>query len=191
MSEPTIIEFSRTPLWKRYIAIHEAGHAVAAWLNGAIEIEISLADEFRIAKLSDGKTSEDCLAVCAHNTPNAKHDLLIGMIISFAGVMAEHLYTGVEPVELLEKSGKSDARDILKSLDLHRKSGASENECECLYSRAYSLSLSLVRRYWWEIIALAKLTEHFNYVPSSKIRMLLTMFPSTSQRIDIMKELVS
>jgi hypothetical protein len=189
MSGGVIIEFSREPLWERSMAIHEAGHAVAAWLNGAVNIEISLADEFRIAKGSSGKISDDCRAVCFHDTYSARTYILVGMTILFAGVMAEHLYSEEDPKILLGKSGRGDAADIQKLLDEHRQSGATEDECQALYGRAYSLSLELVKRYWWEIIALAKLTENFNYIPYNKIRSLLGMFPSMNQGFNILKEL--
>ena len=40
----------------------------------------------------------------------------------------------------------------------------------------------MVKRYWWEIIALAKMTEHMSHVPNNKIGMLLSLFYSTSGR---------
>ena len=55
MSDGVIVEFSKSPMWDRNIAIHEAGHAMAAWFTGARQIEISIADEFRIARLANGK----------------------------------------------------------------------------------------------------------------------------------------
>ncbi|HHL3836731.1 TPA: hypothetical protein ACQ7GP_004393 [Klebsiella pneumoniae] len=35
MKNDTEIQLSKKPLWKRNIAIHEAGHALAAWLSGS------------------------------------------------------------------------------------------------------------------------------------------------------------
>lgn len=189
MSEAVIVEFSKKPLWEREVAIHEAGHAVAAWLGGAVNIEISLANEFRIAKLGSGAVTDECRAVCAHDTPNTNGNILLNMIIGFAGVMAEHRLTGKNPGDLLLKSGRSDVKDIRQKMNDHQLNGATEKECQQIYDKAYSLSLELVERYWWEIIALAKLIEHFNYIPSSKISRLMEMFPSTSLRPNILKEL--
>lgn len=180
MSEPVVIEFSKKPKWKRNIAIHEAGHALAAWLNGSQQIEIALADEFRIARLSHGKQADDCVAVCHHASLNKA--VIPRLVICFAGVMAEHVYSGDDPNELLKKGGRGDASDIREILEECRVRGSTQEECDILYSRAYDISLKMVKRYWWEIIALAKMTEHANYVPDNKIGMLLTLFHSTYMR---------
>ena len=37
----------------------------------------------------------------------------------------------------------------------------------------------LVKHYWWEIIALAKMVEHYNYVASNKVSSMLSYFVST------------
>lgn len=189
MSGEVIVKFSKKPVWERDVAIHEAGHAMAAWLGGAIKIEISLANEFRIAQLSNGTFADECRAVCAHDTPNTKRNILLSMVIGFAGVMAEHRLTGKNPRDLLLKSGRGDDIDIRQKMEEHQLAGATEEECQQLYEKAYSLSLELVERYWWEIIALAKLIEHFNFIPTSKISRLMEMFPSTSMKSNILKDL--
>lgn len=177
MSDGVIINCSSVPLWDRSTAIHEAGHAVAAWLTGSRSIEISLADEFRIARLSNGDKTEDCRAVCSHRPMNK--DRLASLVVTFSGVMAEHLLTGEEPAELFKKGGKGDASDIQQVIEQYRSEGAEQQDCDDLYARSYTLSLKLVTRYWWEIIALAKMTEHYDYVPFNKIASLMTSFYST------------
>ncbi|MGT6302579.1 hypothetical protein ACRWWY_00120 [Escherichia coli] len=177
MSDGVIVEFSKSPMWDRNIAIHEAGHAMAAWFTGARQIEISIADEFRIARLANGKEVDNCLAVCSHLP--VRKDELAQMVVSFSGVMAQHLYSGEPPEKLLENGGKGDASDIRKVLEQYRNQGATGDDCDKLYSRAYLISLKLVKHYWWEIIALAKMVEHYNYVASNKVSSMLSYFVST------------
>ena len=177
MSDGVIVEFSDSPMWDRNIAIHEAGHAMAAWFTGARQIEISIVDEFRIARLANGKEVDDCRAVCSHLP--VRKDELAQMVVSFSGVMAQHLYSGEPPEKLLENGGKGDASDIRKLLEQHRNHGATEEDCDKLYNRASSLSLKLVKHYWWEIIALAKMVEHYNYVAPNKVSSMLSHFVST------------
>ena len=180
MKNDTVIQLSKKPLWKRNIAIHEAGHALAAWLSGSRQIQIALADEFRIARLSHGQEVEDCEAVC--NYTRGTSAVIPRLVICFSGVMAEHVYSGDDPEELLKKGGRGDASDISEILKECRARGSTQDECDSLYNRAYDISLKMVKRYWWEIIALAKMTEHVSHVPNNKIGMLLNLFYSTSGR---------
>ncbi|WP_294900551.1 hypothetical protein [Tatumella sp. UBA2305] len=189
MNEGRIIRNSREPLWDRRMAVHEAGHAIAAWLNGANDVEIVLADEFGVAKGANGNIAEGCRAACFHSVVHGQDEILIRLIILFAGVMAEHIYTGESADELLKKTGKGDYSDIREYLDKYRLSGATEDERIAMYGRAHTISLALIKRYWWEVIALAKMTEHSDYLSPASIRMLFCMFPSMSRGFNILKEL--
>ena len=48
-TQPIIIEFG-SYRWPRHLAIHEAGHAIAAWFFGIQEVEIALSGNNRVAK---------------------------------------------------------------------------------------------------------------------------------------------
>lgn len=183
-----IVEISKKPLWNRSVALHEAGHAIAAWISGSRHIEIALANEFRIAYLSNGKQADDCRAVCSSQL--ASHELIDELVISFAGVMAQHLYTGEAPEALL-KIAKGDARDIETALDEYHRQGATLEERQIMHDKAYSLSLKLVTRYWWEIIALAKMLEHHSYLPQNKVSGFLSHFLSLQSPRGILQELDS
>ena len=98
MKNDTAIQLSKKPMWKRNTAIHEAGHALAAWLSGSQQIQIALADEFRIARLSHGQEVEDCAAVCHYTRGTSA--VIPRLVICFSGVMAEHVYSGDDPEEL-------------------------------------------------------------------------------------------
>lgn len=55
-------------LVERHLALHEAGHAVAAWFNRCTDIEFALADANRIARSkSKNGIADDCSAVCFHS----------------------------------------------------------------------------------------------------------------------------
>ena len=96
--------------------------------------------------------------------------------------MAQHLYSGEPPEKLLENGGKGDASDIRKVLEQYRNQGATGDDCDKLYSRAYLISLKLVKHYWWEIIALAKMVEHYNYVASNLVNLLIPVYFSHPQK---------
>ncbi|MBN3195136.1 hypothetical protein [Pectobacterium versatile] len=62
----TIIEIG-SHLWPRYIAIHEAGHAIAAWFLGCDQVEIALANNQRIANTFMAGDVDDCKAVAVYH----------------------------------------------------------------------------------------------------------------------------
>jgi len=90
-------EQQQQPKWERFISIHEAGHALLAYLWGASFIELGLADENRVITSSNGKEYTDCTAACLHSlwhedglTPDPKAMLSV----MIAGAAAESFYTG-------------------------------------------------------------------------------------------------
>ena len=66
-TQPTIIELG-SYRWPRHLAIHEAGHAIAAWFFGIQEVEIALSGNNRVAKTYLSGDVDECGAVAVWHT---------------------------------------------------------------------------------------------------------------------------
>jgi len=166
-------EQQRFPKWERYLSIHEAGHALLAYLWGAGSIEIGIADENRTIIFSDGYEHNDCKAACLHNlhhidelTPDPK--AMLSILI--AGAAAESVYTGKSIDHLMTKTAKSDSKEISKALEkIQKKACGRPDHSEWIYLRSLSLCKSIINIYWRDIEALADLVEQKRMTPHPEI----------------------
>lgn len=166
-------EQQRFPKWERYLSIHEAGHALLAYLWGASFIEIGIADENRTIVFSGGNEHNDCKAACLHSlwhgdelTPDPK--AMLSILI--AGAAAESVYTGQSIDHLMTKTAKSDSKEISKALEkIQKKACGMPDHSEWMYLRSLSLCKSIVSIYWKDIEALADLVEQKRMTPHPEI----------------------
>lgn len=185
----TIIEIG-SYRWPRHIAIHEAGHAIAAWFFGTEQVEIALANEQRIAKTYTCGDVDDCkaVAVWATNHPQKldeikPHDLatdeakakLIGqvckdMISSLAGIVAQSRYTGDDVNALMKTSGKQDMQNVCDLVEVYRAAGGGDKN---IRQTSLSRTQALISLKWWDVIALAKILENRNHMPASNFQAIM------------------
>ena len=122
--------------WPRDLAIHEAGHAIAAWFFGNSQVEISLAGKGRIARTYLYGEVDECNAVAVWrvNYPRTADDIMPyhlsstekrsdlinqvsgAMVCSLAGIVAQSKYTGESVNALMKTSGKYDSKRRLSTV---------------------------------------------------------------------------
>ncbi|WP_241596520.1 hypothetical protein [Rosenbergiella epipactidis] len=166
-------EQRRFPEWERYLSIHEAGHALLAYLWGSRSIEIGIADENRTIVFSGDNEHNDCKAACLYDlyhddglTPDPKAMLSV----MIAGAAAESVYTGLSIDHLMTKTAKSDSEKIAKSLELIQKRACGRpDHSKWIYLRSLSLCKSIINIYWRDIEALADLVEQKRMTPHPEI----------------------
>lgn len=166
----------------RRVALHEAGHAVAAWFLGSREVEIALAGTERVAHTLLGGAVSDCRGVAIHLScsPRSVTDLhksafdlqcnrdsiSRGIIVALAGVVAESAFCGIEISELLKAGGKSDAESIQNLIEVYAATGVTDLETKNIYQKSLIRAENLVAYRWWEIIAVAKILEYQKHIRS-------------------------
>ncbi|HBN1095212.1 TPA: hypothetical protein L1V98_002382 [Escherichia coli] len=77
-TQPIIIEFG-SYRWPRHLAIHEAGHAIAAWFFGIQEVEIALSGNNRVAKTYLRGDVDECGAVAVWQHGNYPRNVAGGL----------------------------------------------------------------------------------------------------------------
>ncbi|WP_240152418.1 hypothetical protein [Erwinia amylovora] len=183
------VKISAKPFVSREVAVHEAGHAIAAWYNRCSDIEIAIANEDRIAQTRSGEVL-DCVAVTRHSkiddngTLEAK--VRIGMTF-FAGVAAQGRYSGDKVEDLLLTAGKYDHEQIKKLIKEYCEAGATELEGKEAYDTARRLAIKLIERHWWEVIAVAKMIENRSYISVTDFESMMRLL--TPGRITIPTDL--
>ncbi|MFJ5476404.1 hypothetical protein [Pectobacterium carotovorum] len=206
MSEQgTIIEIG-SHLWPRYIAIHEAGHAIAAWFLGCDQVEIALANKQRIANTFMAGYVDDCRAVAVyhlsypqrvtdmkphHLSTDYARECLIeqtcrGLIISLSGVVAQSQYTGEDVSELMETSGKQDMQNVRDLVAVYKEAGGKDEDIQY---KSLSRARALITLKWWDAIALAKILENRNHMPVSNFQYIMGNIDSAVPKILTLSEL--
>jgi len=165
--------------WSRDLAIHEAGHAIAAWFFGNSQVEIALAGKGRIARTYLNGEVDECNAVAVwradyprtaddirpyHLYSTEKRSDLINqvsgaMVCSLAGIVAQSKYTGESVNALMKTSGKYDMRGVHNLIEVYRAAGGGD---EHIQSKSLSRAQALITLKWWDTIALAKILENRN-----------------------------
>ena len=149
-TQPIIIEFG-SYRWPRHLAIHEAGHAIAAWLFGIQEVEIALSGNNRVAKTYLRGDVDECGAVAvwqhgnyprnvaevkSYNLSNDDTRLRLidqvcrDMVISLAGIVAQSRYTGDDINALMETSGKADMKNVRDLSEVYRVAGGEDADIQ-------------------------------------------------------------
>lgn len=185
---------------ERRIAIHEAGHAVAAWFNGCSDIEIALADANRIARSkSTNGIADDCAAVCFHSHFHYSSAAVIEMssitgrpvrlletegrvrhlMIVLAGVVAESHFNGKDIGELLDRGidrKGSDKAMMEEILGKFRQQGATDKDCVELYDKGLALTKKLIHLQWGRLAAIADFFQRERHVSVSQIKTIMYLF---------------
>ncbi|WP_434996816.1 hypothetical protein ACRQTN_14410 [Pectobacterium brasiliense] len=206
MSEQgTIIEIG-SHLWPRYIAIQEAGHAIAAWFLGCDQVEIALANKQRIAKTSMAGDVDDCKAVAVyalsypqrvtdmkphHLSTDYSIECLIeqtckGLIISLSGVVAQSQYTGEDIGELMQTSGKQDMQTVRDLVAVYKDAGGDDEDIQ---HKSLSRARALITLKWWDAIALAKILENRNHMPVSNFQNIMGNIDNPVPKVLTLSEL--
>ncbi len=177
-------------IWPRDLAIHEAGHGIAAWFFGYSKVEICLAGTDRVAKTYMHGKVDGCRAVAAWNIsyPRKTEELdkyalsssdirqtlsdkvCEGIVCSLAGIVAQSRYTGENVCDLMETAGKSDMRDVRDMAEVYHAIGGVEANIQ---SKSLSRAHALIDLKWWEIIALAKIIENRSHMPDSNFHAIM------------------
>ncbi|PNM25778.1 hypothetical protein A6J66_017300 [Yersinia enterocolitica] len=192
-------ELSVLPVERR-IAIHEAGHAVAAWFNGCRDIEIALADANRIARSkSTNDIADDCLAVCFHSHLHylgaavVKISEITGrpvriletegrlrkLMIILAGVVAESHFNGKDINEILDKGidkKGSDKAMVVEMLGKFHQQGASDKDCIEFYEKGLELTKKLIHLQWDRVYAIADFFQRERHASYSQIKTIMYLF---------------
>ncbi|WP_455811839.1 hypothetical protein [Pseudomonas graminis] len=204
-TQPTVIEFGGYR-WPRHLAIHEAGHAVAAWFFGNSQVEIALAGRGRVAKTYMSGDVDECnaVAVWSTNYPRRAEDIkpwdlssaearsqLVNqvceaMVCSLAGIVAQARYTGEDVNALMETSGKSDMQNIRELSDVYRIAGGEERHIQ---QKSLSRTRALIALKWWDAVALAKILENRNHMPASNFQAIMGHIDSYMPKIMTLAEL--
>lgn len=188
-TQPTIIELG-SYRWPRHLAIHEAGHAIAAWFFGIQEVEIALSGNNRVAKTYLSGDVDECGAVAVwhanypRNVAEVKSYTLSNddarlrlidqvcraMVISLAGIVAQSRYTGDDINALMETSGKADMKNVRDLSEVYRVAGGEDADIQRI---SLSRAEALIALKWWDVIALAKILENRNHMPASNFQRIM------------------
>lgn len=188
-TQPTIVEFG-SYRWPRHLAIHEAGHAIAAWFFGIPQVEIALADDNRVAKTYTGGNVGECGAVavwhanCPRNVDEVTPYSLSNdearlrlidqvcreMVSSLAGIVAQSRYTGDDVGALMKTSGKADMKNVRDLSEVYRVAGGEDADIQRI---SLSRAQALITVKWWDVIALAKILENRNHMPASNFQRVM------------------
>ena len=190
-------------LVERHLALHEAGHAVAAWFNGCSDIEIALADSNRIARSkSKNGIADDCSAVCFHSyfsyssAATIKMSEITGrpvrileiegrmrhLMIVLAGVVAESHFNGKDINELLDRgiSQKGSDKAVMEEiLCKFRQQKATDKDCGEFYEKGLELTKKLIHLQWDRISAIADFFQRERHVSCSQIKTIMYLFGPT------------
>ncbi|EPH6115636.1 hypothetical protein ACS28D_002646 [Escherichia coli] len=192
--------------WSRDLAIHEAGHAIAAWFFGNSQVEIALAGKGRIAKTYLNGEVDECnaVAVWRANYPRTTDDIrpyhlssaetrfdLINqvsgaMVCSLAGIVAQSKYTGESVNALMKTSGKYDMRSVHNLIGVYHAAGGND---EHIQSKSLFRAQALITLKWWDTIALAKILENRNHMPASNFQAIMGSIDSHSPKVLTLDEL--
>ncbi|SLM62280.1 MULTISPECIES: hypothetical protein [Dickeya] len=204
-TQGTIIEIGGYR-WPRHLAIHEAGHGIAAWFLGNSRVEIALAGKGRVAKTYLAGDADECNAVAvwhinyprkiddirtyhlssAETKSELKNQVCGAMICSLAGIVAQSRYTGESVNALMGTSGKYDMRDVRDLIEVYHAVGG---EDEHIQSKSLSRTQSLIALKWWDVIALAKILENRNHMPASSFQAVMGSIDSLSPKVWTLDEL--
>lgn len=189
-TQPIIIEFG-SYRWPRHLAIHEAGHAIAAWFFGIQEVEIALSGNNRVAKTYLRGDVDECGAVAVwqhgnypRNVAEVKSYTLSNddtrlrlidqvcrdMVISLAGIVAQSRYTGDDINALMETSGKADMKNVRDLSEVYRVAGGEDADIQRI---SLSRAEALIALKWWDVIALAKILENRNHMPARNFQRIM------------------
>ena len=177
-------------IWPRDLAIHEAGHGIAAWFFGYSKVEICLAGTDRVAKTYMHGKVDDCRAVAAWNisyprkteeldkyalsSPDIRHALSDkvseGIVCSLAGIVAQSRYTGENICDLMETAGKSDMRDVRDMAEVYHAIGGAEANIQ---NKSLTRARTLINLKWWDVIALAKILENRSHMPDGNFHAIM------------------
>ncbi|MFJ5401295.1 hypothetical protein [Pectobacterium sp. CHL-2024] len=206
MSEQgTIIEIG-SHLWPRYIAIHEAGHAIAAWFLGCDQVEIALANSQGVADTFTAGVVDGCKAVAAYqysypkeiaeikphhlSTAYARECLIEqackSLIISLSGVVAQSQYTGEGVSALMQTSGKKDMHSVRDMVAVYKEAGGKDEDIQY---KSLSRARALITLKWWDAIALAKILENRNHMPVSNFQNIMGNIDSPVPKVLTLSEL--
>lgn len=192
--------------WPRHIAIHEAGHAVAAWFFGNSQVEIALAGKERTARTFLHGEVDECRAVALWranyprttddirpyhlSSSETKSDLIKqvcgAMVCSLAGVVAQSRYTGESINALMETSGKADMKNVRDLSEVYRIAGGKDADIQ---HKSLSRAQALITLKWWDTIALAKILENRNHMPASNFQAIMGNIDSHSPKVLTLDEL--
>ncbi|ENA3447310.1 TPA: hypothetical protein ACHR7L_004457 [Yersinia enterocolitica] len=185
---------------ERRIAIHEAGHAVAAWFNGCHDIEIVLADANRVVRSkSVNSIADDFLAACFHSHLSYLGAAVIkiseitgrpvriletegrlrNLMIILAGVVAESHFNGKDINEILDKGIDKEGSDKTKAVEMlyrFRQQGASDKDCIEFYEKGVALTKKLIHLQWNRVCAIADLFQRERHVSYSQIKTIMYLF---------------
>lgn len=200
-----VIEIGKA-IWPRHIAVHEAGHAIAAWFFGVYEVEISLSDDRRIAKTFTSGDVDDCRAVAVwrRSTPYKvdeikPHHLLTddsrrvlmdhtckAIIATLAGIVAQSRYTGESIVALKATSGVADMETVRDLIDVYRAAGGDNEDIELT---SINRAQALISMKWWDIIALSKILENRAHMPTQYFHAIMGYIDSPMPKMLTLDEL--
>lgn len=187
---------------RRSTAIHEAGHAVAAWYMRCrvYKTEIKTGDEPLVDM--KGESDKDVLGwvfsdrgVFTGNgefwKPENEADLLaaryyrgridMALPVCFAGVVAESVYTGENVDELFKNGGRRDAESISELLSVLRKMGDSEDEILSVRDNALNTAKVIVKRLWWEITGIAMILLRWEILHDDEFYYYMKLFTRTER----------
>ncbi|HBV3330584.1 hypothetical protein U4Q24_24945 [Klebsiella pneumoniae] len=204
-TQSTVIEIGHC-LWPRHLAIHEAGHAIAAWFFGYSQVEIALAGKGRIARTYLCGEVDECNAVAAWrvNYPRTTDDIMPyhlsstemrsdlinqvsgAMVCSLAGIVAQSKYTGESVNALMKTSGKYDMRNVHNLIEVYRAAGGKDADIQ---HKSLSRAQALITLKWWDTIALAKILENRNHMPASNFQAIMGTIDSHSPKVLTLDEL--
>ncbi|HDS5467781.1 TPA: hypothetical protein QHY01_004478 [Enterobacter asburiae] len=188
-TQPTIIELG-SYRWPRHLAIHEAGHAIAAWFFGIQEVEIALSGNNRVAKTYLSGDVDECGAVAVwrvnypRNVAEVKSYTLSNddarlrlieqvcqdMVSSLAGIVAQSRYTEDDIDALMETSGKADMKNVRDLSEVYRVAGGEDADIQRI---SLSRAQALITLKWWDVIALAKILENRNHMPARNFQRIM------------------
>ncbi|MFS7239158.1 hypothetical protein AB6849_02365 [Serratia proteamaculans] len=188
-TQATVIEIGGYR-WPRHIAIHEAGHAIAAWFFGEQYVEIALADNDRVAKTDIAGDVDECKAVAVWNisyprcvdeikpydlsTDEARRCLIEqvsrAMVTSLTGIVAQSHYTGENVSVLMETAGKADMQTVRSLTEVYQAAGGDN---EHIQHKSLSRAQALIALKWWDTVALAKILENRNHMPASNFQRIM------------------
>ncbi|WP_312293067.1 hypothetical protein [Atlantibacter hermannii] len=204
-TQPTIIELG-SYRWPRHLAIHEAGHAIAAWFFGIQGVEIALSGNNRVAKTYLSGDVDECGAVAVwhanypRNVAEVKSYTLSNddtrlrlidqvcraMVSSLAGIVAQSKYTGESVNALMKTSGKYDMRSVHNLIGVYHAAGGND---EHIQSKSLFRAQALITLKWWDTIALAKILENRNHMPASNFQAIMGSIDSHSPKVLTLDEL--
>lgn len=186
----------------RFVAIHEASHAVIAWALGVKVHKIEMAENDIPLKGLDGNDrpsdaghvfhtagishpdefwaprTEDEQRACAYYRSVIDNELCI----SFAGVVANVESSGGCIEEMLTQRGRGDALNIEESISVLRKMGCDDSETHSIRSLALQKTQQLVRHYWWEITGIAMILLRWGIIWGDEFYNYMMLFTKRDMR---------